>query len=100
MKQAKLPATIKLAEIEKTHGALTAPAVEPALTAANAGSRFVLVPAAQFGSVGIGGWIAQILKVARNKDQTTEIMFKDGDGRKQKQYFMFEHVAASFKPLS
>jgi hypothetical protein len=100
LKQSTLTPKLTLAEIDEAHAALTSPAVEPALTADTAASRFVLVPASQFDAAGIGGWIARIVKVLRNKEQTTELQFKDGDGRASKEYFKFDHVAANFKPLS
>lgn len=39
--------------------AVTSLAVAPMLTLANAKGRFIFVPAAEFGSVGVGGWIAR-----------------------------------------
>jgi hypothetical protein len=101
MKQTKLSlGPIKLCELSETDAILAAPAVEPVLTAKNAGSRFVHVPASQFDATGIGGWIAKITKVARNADQTTTLRFKDADGAQETHYFKFAHVVATFKLLS
>ena len=40
------------------------------------------------------------MKVARDKSQTTTIQFKDGDKKVTTCYFKFDHVVATFKPLS
>ena len=79
---------------------LAAEPVEPPLTAANAATRFVFVPASEYGSEGIGGWIAKITGVAKGKKQVTTMAFKDADGRQETQHFEFEHVRVAFKPLS
>ena len=79
---------------------LTAEPVAPPLDAANAATRFVFVPASEFGSEGIGGWIAKITSVAKGKKQVTTMAFKDADGRQETQHFEFEHVRVAFKPLS
>ena len=84
--------------LESPH--VTAVAVEPPLSADNAAGRFVFVPAAQFASEGIGGWIAKISKVGKTKDQVTDIQIKDADDRQSKKYFKFTQFAATFKPLS
>eukprot|EP00966_Prymnesium_polylepis_P320177 7376562-Prymnesium_polylepis.1 len=48
-----------MAEISKDHEAVNTPAHELELTADNAASRFVFVPAETFHAEGIGGWIAR-----------------------------------------
>ena len=59
LKQQTLKPKMALAELEMDAPAVFAPAVAPELTPRNAASRFVYVPATQFGAVGIGGWIAR-----------------------------------------
>ena len=98
--QTTLLAKVKLSEIPETAPELSAIACNPALTMKNGGTRFVLVPASQFQVKGIGGWIAKIVKITRNKDQTTELQFKDRDGKMTREYFKFSHVLAHFKPLT
>ena len=98
--QAKYKYKLTLGELPSDDPLASAEPVEPPLTAANAATRFVFVPASEFGSEGIAGWSAKITGVSRDKKQTTNIAFMDGDGRKETQYFTFEHVLATFKPLS
>ena len=87
-------------EIAVDHAAVTSPAAEPALTPANAASRFVFVPASQFGAEGIGGYVARIQKVGRDKQGITTVQFKNADDKMSTKHFTFEHVASSFKPLT
>jgi hypothetical protein len=89
-----------LCEVPLESELLKADAVEPPLTVINAASRFVFVPATQFESEGVGGWVAKVKSVSRGRDQATQITFKDADGKISSHYFMFEHVLAAFKPLS
>ena len=89
-----------MVEVAVDDALVTADAIEPPLTVQNAATRFVFVPAAQFDSEGIGGWVAKIISVARNKQQVTKLNFKDADGKTSAQYFKFDHVAATFRPLS
>ena len=35
---------------------------------------------------GIGGWAAKVMSVARDKQQTTAIAFKDADGRRKEMH--------------
>ena len=58
-KQATSTSKLAMAEISEDHPAVTSLAVAPMLTLANAKGRFIFVPAAEFGSVGVGGWIAR-----------------------------------------
>ena len=44
--------------------------------------------------------LSRIVQVGRDKQQTTKLNFKDADGRSSSQYFEFNHVANTFKPLS
>jgi hypothetical protein len=99
-KQAKLSASIKLAEVALDDAAVSRDAVEPPLEPKNAATRFIFVPASEFGTEGIGGWVAKITKVGTQKDPTTDIQFKDAESKLSKLYFKFSHVAATFKPLS
>jgi hypothetical protein len=99
-RQTVLKPKFKLEEIAANHAFVTSPAAEPALTPTNATSRFVFVPASQFGAEGIGGWVARIQKVARDKQGSTTVQFKDADNKKCTKHFTFEHVASSFKPLT
>ena len=80
--------------------AVSRDAVGPPLEASKAASRFIFVPAREFGTEDIGGWIAKITKVGNQKDPTVDIQFKDADGKLSKLYFKFSHVKATFKPLS
>ena len=89
-----------LGEVATDSSVVSETAVEPPFDVINAGSRFVFVPAAQFGAEGIGGWIAKIVSVLKNHDKTTTLQFKDADGKYSRQYFKFEHVVKHFKPLS
>ena len=100
LKQTSLSPKLSLTELPMEHELLSAEPVGPALQADNAATRFVLVPASQFGATGIGGWVAKIKSVARNRQQATTVIFKDADGKTESHHFTFEHVAASFKPLS
>ena len=101
LKQSTLPPSkIAMVEVAVDDALVTADAIEPPLTVQNAATRFVFVPAAQFDSEGIGGWVAKIISVARNKQQVTKLNFKDADGKTSAQYFKFDHVAATFRPLS
>ena len=86
--------------MELDHPAVSRDAVGPPLEASTAASRFIFVPAHEFGTEGIGGWIAKITKVGHQKDPTVDVQFKDADGKLKKQYFKFSHVKATFKPLS
>ena len=99
-RQTVLKPKFKVEEIAVDHAAVTSPAAEPALTPANAASRFVFVPASQFGAKGIGGYVARIQKVGRDKQATTSVQFKDADGKMSTEHFTFERVASSFKPLT
>ena len=99
LRQTVLKPTISLVEVDKDHVAVTASAVEPALTPANAVGRFVFVPGSQW-QLDIGGWVAKISKMGSQKDPTVDIQFKDMDGDLTKEYFKFSHVLATFKPLS
>ena len=99
-KQTTLTPKLALSEIPVDHPAVNQPAVEPPLSPVNAATRFVFVPAEQFGSEGIGGWIAKITKVGKQQDPIVDIQFKDADGKLSKQYFKFSHVKTTFKPLS
>jgi len=100
LKQTKLNPKLALAELDMDAPAVFANPVAPELTVENAATRFILVPAAQFQAVGIGGWIARIKQVAKDRVQTTTIQFKDADGKYTTECFQFLHVAKSFKPLS
>ena len=99
-RQTVLKPKFKVEEIAVDHAAVTSPAAEPALTPANAASRFVFVPASQFGAAVIGGYVARIQKVGRDKQATTSVQFKDADGKMSTEHFTFERVASSFKPLT
>ena len=99
LRQTVLKPTISLVEVDKDHVAVTASAVEPALTPANAVGRFVFVPGSQW-QLDIGGWVAKICKMGSQKDPTVDVQFKDMDGDRTKEYFKFSHVLATFKPLS
>jgi hypothetical protein len=59
LKQTKLNPKLALAELDMDAPAVFANPVAPELTVENAATRFILVPAAQFQAVGIGGWIAR-----------------------------------------
>ena len=98
--QAHLKPKLCLAEVALNHAAVTSTAINPPFEPANAATRFVFVPAAEFGAKGIGGWVAKVIKVGKQKDPTVTIQFKDGDDRLEKQCFSFSHVKAAFKPLS
>ena len=100
LRQTVLKPKISLVEVQKDHVAVTASAVEPALTPANAVGRFVFVPGSQWQLADIGGWVAKISKMGSQKDPTVDIQFKDLDGDLSKEYFKFSHVQATFKPLS
>ena len=58
-KQTPLIVKTQLLELAVDHPFVTAPAVDPELTPDRAAGRFVFVPASQFKSEGIGGWIAK-----------------------------------------
>ena len=100
LKQAKLSPKVSLCEIATDAPEVSALAVGPSLDAKNAGSRFVFVPAEQFQAEGIGGWVAKILSVMRDNQQTTTLQFKDAAGKCSREYFKFAHVVEHFKPLS
>ena len=100
LRQTTLQPKLKLCELKLDAPEVKAEAVAPPLTLENAVQRFIFVPAEQFEATGIGGWVARIQKVTKNRYQTTEIMFKDADGKQSKQYFKLEHLIANFKPLS
>ena len=100
LKQTTLTPKLKLAELALGPSEVTAAAVDPPLSLENAVGRFVFVPGDQFGSQGISGWVGKIRKCLKDRNQTTTINFKGSDGRSSKEHFKFEHVKASFKPLS
>lgn len=100
LKQTTLQPKLRLAELALGASEVTAAAVDPPLRLENAVGRFVFVPANQFGVQDISGWVGRIMKCVNDKNQTTTINFKDKDGRSSTEHFKFEHVQASFKPLS
>lgn len=87
LKQSTLHPKLRMSEIRLNDPLVTAEAVAPPRSVENAASRFVLVPASQFESEGIGGWVACIKSVARGQQQVTTLAFKDADGKSSKQYF-------------
>ena len=99
-KQTKLTPKIAMSELPLEHALLTANPVGEPLNVINAATRFVLVPAAQFGSEGIGGWVAKIKSVAKTIGNVTTLQFKNADGAYSTHHFKLEHVIATFKPLT
>ena len=99
-KQTKLTPKISLKELPLEHALLTANPVGEHLSVMNAGGRFVLVPASQFGSEGIGGWVAKIKSVAKTSGNPATLLFKDADGASSTHYFKFTHVLETFMPLT
>ena len=87
---------VALGEVPHDHELMTSPAVEPALTDANAGGRFLLVPASSGlweAPETVGGWVCKVKKVNR-LTKITEVQFKDGK-------VDFETKdALKFKPIS
>ena len=95
-RQTKLKLKLRLEELAADHELVKAAAKEPELTADMAATRFILVPASEFGGPAeVGGWVAKIEKVDKRGQQLTKIKFSDGI-----KYFLFAHVVANFKPLS
>ena len=100
-KQGELPKSrLALGEVSTTAPQVDAPAVEPVLTHENAAGRFVFAAAALFQAEGIGGYVAKIRKVAKDRQGTTTVQFKDADGKITSSYFQFDFIKASFKTLS
>ena len=101
-KQTRLTPKVSLMELPLDHALLAAPPVGEPLSEQNAGGRFVLVPASQFGSEGIGGWAAKIKAVAKtkNNDFLATLQFKDADGASSTHYFKLAYVQETFKPLT
>ena len=57
--QSSLKPKLAMAEVATDSSYVTASPVLPELTADNAATRYVFVPAHEFGSEGIGGWVAR-----------------------------------------
>ena len=57
--QSSLTPKVALAEVAMDSPYVTTSPVLPELTPDNAASRYVFVPASQFGAEGIGGWVAR-----------------------------------------